>query len=108
MISNDWYYYNHKCVVFQPRHMTPEQLQDGYRHVLKSFYSPLGVARHVAWSLGMTPLIPKRILFFILWNAVNRAFVKELDGVTVIPQEGTPYAADSRAPAWNWGRKADA
>jgi radical SAM superfamily enzyme YgiQ (UPF0313 family) len=106
LISNDWYYYNHKCVVFQPKHMSPEELQDGYRHVLKSFYSPLGVARHIAWSLGMSPIIPKRILFFILWNAANRAFVRELDGVTVIPEDVS--RVDSRAPAWTWARKTNA
>jgi radical SAM superfamily enzyme YgiQ (UPF0313 family) len=87
LISNDWYYYDHKCVVFRPKHMTPEELQDGYRHVLKSFYSLSGIARHFAWSLGMTPVIPKRILFFLLWNLVNRSFVREIDRVPVIPPD---------------------
>jgi hypothetical protein len=66
LLTTDWYYYDHKNVVFQPRHMSPEELQDGYRHILSNFYSPAGVARHFAWSLGMTPMSPKRILFFLL------------------------------------------
>jgi radical SAM superfamily enzyme YgiQ (UPF0313 family) len=84
LISRDWYYYDHKCVVFRPKNMSPEELQEGYRHVLKSFYSLSGIAGHFAWSLGKTPVIPKRILFFLLWNLVNRAFVREIDRVPAL------------------------
>ena len=84
LISRDWYYYDHKCVVFQPKNMSPEELQEGYRHVLKSFYSLSGIAGHFTWSLGKTPIIPKRILFFLLWNFVNRAFVREIDRVPAL------------------------
>ncbi len=105
LISNDWQYYNHKCVVFEPKRMSPEELQDGYRHVLKSFYSPREVARHFGWSLGMTPLSPRRILFFLLWNLVSHAFVRGLDGVTVIPWADKPSAGDSRRAALAWPRK---
>ncbi len=44
LLTHDWYYYNHKCVVFKPKNMSPEQLQDGYRRALKTFYSPSGIA----------------------------------------------------------------
>ncbi|HVP17484.1 MAG TPA: radical SAM protein [Spirochaetia bacterium] len=100
LISNDWYYYDHKCVVFRPKNMSPEELQEGYRHVLKSFYSLSGIARHFGWSLGMTPLVPMRILFFLLWNLANRGFVREIDRVPVIPPEATSsdYPASTRAP----------
>jgi len=81
LISNDWDYYDHKCVVFKPKHMSPDELQEGYRHVLKSFYSLSGIARHFAWSLGMTPVVPKRILFFLLWNLAHRTLHTQIDSV---------------------------
>ena len=86
LISNDWFYYDHKCVVFSPKHMSPEELQEGYRHVLKSFYSLSGIARHFAWSLRMTPLIPKRILFFLLWNIAHRTLHTQVDSVPESPE----------------------
>ncbi len=82
LLTKDWYYYDHKCVVFRPKNMSPEELQEGYRNVVKGFYSLSGIARHFAWSLGKTPLIPKRILFFLLWNIIHRAFAKEIDEVS--------------------------
>jgi radical SAM superfamily enzyme YgiQ (UPF0313 family) len=82
LLTKDWYYYDHKSVVFRPKNMSPEELQEGYRNVVKNFYSRSGIARHFAWSLGKTPLIPKRILFFLLWNIIHRAFAKEIDEVS--------------------------
>jgi len=79
LISTDWYYYDHKCVVFRPNHMSPQELEEGYRYVLRNFYSISGIAKHFAWSLRMMPVIPKRILFFFLWNLANRTFVRETD-----------------------------
>jgi hypothetical protein len=90
LISKDWYYYDHKCVVFRPKNMSPEELQEGYRHVMKSFYSISGMAGHFAWSLRMTPVIPKRILFFLLWNFVHRAFVREIDRVPALAPDAMP------------------
>ncbi|MGA2762683.1 MAG: radical SAM protein [Spirochaetia bacterium] len=96
LISDDWYYYDHKCVVFQPKHMSPEDLQEGYRHVMKSFYSPAGIARHFGWSLRMTPLIPKRILFLFLWNIAHRTFHAQIDSVLTSPEKA---ASRGRHPA---------
>ena len=93
--SNDWYYYNHKCVVFKPKHMTPDELREGYQHVMKSFYSFSGIARHFAWSLGMTPVIPKRILFFLLWNIAHRTLHTQIDGV---PDPSDSVAATTVPP----------
>ena len=94
LISTDWTYYDHKCVVFRPKHMSPENLHEGYRHVLKNFYSLSGMARHFGWSLGMSPVIPKRVLFFLLWNLVNRAFVNHIDHVPVLAPQGVALPLD--------------
>ena len=95
LISTDWDYYDHKCVVFRPNHMSPEKLQDGYRYVLKNFYSLTGIARHLGWSLGMTPLIPRRILFFLLWNIVNVALVNKVDRVPALAPDGAALEINS-------------
>jgi radical SAM superfamily enzyme YgiQ (UPF0313 family) len=29
LISDDWYYYDRKCVVFRPKNMSPEELREG-------------------------------------------------------------------------------
>jgi radical SAM superfamily enzyme YgiQ (UPF0313 family) len=87
LLSKDWYYYDHKSVVFRPKNMSPEELQEGYRNVVKGFYSLSEIARHFAWSLGKTPLIPKRILFFLLWNIINRTFAKKIDAEPTLLQE---------------------
>jgi radical SAM superfamily enzyme YgiQ (UPF0313 family) len=92
LISNDWFYYNHHCVVFRPKHMTPDELTEGYRHVLKSFYSLSGIARHFAWSLGITPVIPKRILFFLLWNLAYRTIHTQVDS---LPEAALSAASQS-------------
>ncbi len=105
LITSDWFYYNHKCVVFKPKNMSPDELQEGHRYVMRNFYSPMEMARHFAWSLGMSPMIPKRILFFLLWNLVNRAFVRELDHEPVVPWESSTSGDVSQKTAWRWPRK---
>jgi radical SAM superfamily enzyme YgiQ (UPF0313 family) len=88
LISDDWFYYDHKSVVFRPKNMSPEDLMQGYRHVMKSFYSLPGIGRHFAWSLGMAPRHPKRILFFLLWNLAHRTMHTEIDSVPLSSHAG--------------------
>lgn len=63
-------------------------------------------ARRSAWSLGMAPMIPKRVLFFLLWNLVNRAFVRQHEHEPVVPWEDSASSDFSRKTAWRWPRKA--
>jgi radical SAM superfamily enzyme YgiQ (UPF0313 family) len=79
LISHDWYYYNHKCVVFKPKHMTPDELQEGFHSVWRTFYSLPQVARHLTWSFGKRPALAKGIVFFLLWNFAHRALLPTLD-----------------------------
>jgi radical SAM superfamily enzyme YgiQ (UPF0313 family) len=39
LLTKKWEYYNHDTVVFQPKHMTPMQLAEGYLNAKKEFYS---------------------------------------------------------------------
>ena len=49
LITTDWRYYDHNTVVFQPRNMTPYELQLGKTNARKKFYSVWSV---LARSLG--------------------------------------------------------
>ena len=52
--SRDWSRYNQVEVVFQPKHMTPEELFEGARKVAKEFYSPLNIIRRTAKIFRIT------------------------------------------------------
>jgi radical SAM superfamily enzyme YgiQ (UPF0313 family) len=39
LLHKDWSKYDTKHVVFKPLHMTPEQLQEGYRKIIQSVYA---------------------------------------------------------------------
>jgi radical SAM superfamily enzyme YgiQ (UPF0313 family) len=38
LITEDWKYYDHCTVTYQPKRMTPDRLTEGYRYVKKSYY----------------------------------------------------------------------
>jgi radical SAM superfamily enzyme YgiQ (UPF0313 family) len=40
ILTKDWSKYSQSHVVFQPKHMTPDDLLDGYSWMTKKFYSP--------------------------------------------------------------------
>ncbi|MCP4133730.1 MAG: B12-binding domain-containing radical SAM protein [bacterium] len=45
LLTKKWEYYNHDTVVFQPKHMTPMQLAEGYLRVKKEFYTVKSIAK---------------------------------------------------------------
>ncbi|MCP4454346.1 MAG: B12-binding domain-containing radical SAM protein [Planctomycetes bacterium] len=45
--DHDWSHYNTSNVVFEPRHMTPTQLRDGYLKLYKDFYSLKNIVRRL-------------------------------------------------------------
>ncbi len=51
LLTRDWRLYNGRHdVVYQPRHMSPQVLLEGYRYANRRFYSPLSIARRLARS----------------------------------------------------------
>ena len=54
IISRDWSRYNQVEVVFQPKHMTPEELFEGASKVAKEFYSPLNIIRRTVKIIKFT------------------------------------------------------
>lgn len=56
LITVDWRYYDHNTVVFQPKNMTPYELQKGKNKARKNFYSIQSVILRVFGNL-YSPLI---------------------------------------------------
>ncbi len=65
ILTRDWRLYNGRAdVVFQPHHMSPEQLLEGYRHANRRFYSPASIARRLARSpVGLWWTLPLNLAY---------------------------------------------
>ncbi|MFH1100407.1 MAG: radical SAM protein [Methanobacteriota archaeon] len=57
ILTKDWTQYTLKHVVYQPKHMTPEQLNIGVKKMYTAFYSPLYTMKRLTKSmrLGIYP-----------------------------------------------------
>jgi radical SAM superfamily enzyme YgiQ (UPF0313 family) len=67
ILHRDWDRYDTRHVVFQPRHMTPSQLEEGYWWSYREFYRYGSIIRR---SVGLpNPL--KRILYNVAWKKMD-------------------------------------
>lgn len=69
MIDNEPTHYNTSKVVFRPRNMTPEQLQEGYLGIYRKFYSLPSILKRL-------PGPGKRRIPYLLFNLGYRRFGK--------------------------------
>ena len=76
LLTEDWCRYNHATVVYQPKNMTPEQLDRGRIWALKKFYSRRLVFRRFFQNL-------RHPFFYLVVSLGYRKYVKEIDGATV-------------------------
>ena len=51
ILTYDWYKYNRKNIVFEPKNMTKEELEKGYRELTRKYNSPLRVTCRVIRGL---------------------------------------------------------
>ena len=58
ILTRDWSYYDFFHVVFQPRRMTPGELQAGTDEVVRRFYSTRAILERTASSLHTIGLLP--------------------------------------------------
>jgi radical SAM superfamily enzyme YgiQ (UPF0313 family) len=65
----DWSHFNTSHVVFQPRHMTPAELYQGYLWLYREFYSLPSILRRM-------PEVKSRRVPFLLFNLGYRKFGK--------------------------------
>jgi radical SAM superfamily enzyme YgiQ (UPF0313 family) len=65
ILTRDWRLYNGRAdVVYQPRHMSPEVLLEGYRDANRHFYSPTSIARRLARSpVGLWWTLPLNLAY---------------------------------------------
>ncbi len=54
--DRDWSHYNFSNVVFDPRNMSAQQLQDGHDRVLSEFYSKKRISRRILQELAYLPV----------------------------------------------------
>jgi radical SAM superfamily enzyme YgiQ (UPF0313 family) len=75
ILTNDLSRYNTYEVVFRPRQMTPDQLQEGFNRVVHNFYSMRGVCRrfvHALRPLGITSSLLTAFGGYIVHSNLNR------------------------------------
>lgn len=72
ILHTRWEHYDTQHVVFQPKNMTPQQLDEGFRWAYKQSYSIRSV-----WH--RTKAIPSRFPFSFMGNLAYRIYLKRLD-----------------------------
>jgi radical SAM superfamily enzyme YgiQ (UPF0313 family) len=79
LLTKDWSRYTLKNVVFTPKHMTPEQLQQGVTRMYQRFYSPHNTMQRIARgaTLGVSP-------FFMI---IARNAVAVMNSRSLAPKE---------------------
>jgi radical SAM superfamily enzyme YgiQ (UPF0313 family) len=74
LLTEDWSKYDMATVVFQPKRMTLQELQEGFWKVNRSFYSPSSLFRRIlapsAWRRSLIVFGPMNLG---LWPAVKKA-----------------------------------
>ncbi|MFO7677437.1 MAG: radical SAM protein [Thermoplasmatota archaeon] len=53
LLTKNWEKYNLKTVVFQPKQMTPDQLQRGIQKMYRHFYSPFSIITRILGSIHL-------------------------------------------------------
>ena len=72
ILTHDWSRYNgREDVVFQPRHMSPKTLLEGYRYANQRFYSPRSIFRRLSRSsVGLWWTLPLNMAYMLaFWSS---------------------------------------
>lgn len=67
ILHRDWAYYDTDHAVFQPRRMTPDELESGHKRACRDFVSYGSILRR-SWGL---PGVLKRIAYNVAWMKVD-------------------------------------
>jgi radical SAM superfamily enzyme YgiQ (UPF0313 family) len=88
ILHRNWLKYDLHHVVFQPKHLTPQELQQGVQTIATQFYSPLKTLQRIIGSTKQT----KTILTTLASTATNVAmkrFHKEYTSITYTEEVNT-------------------
>ena len=70
IFDNDWNNYCGFKVVYQPKHLTPRQLEEGYWRANRQFYSPLSILQRQTPNLYSWQMLPFNLYF--AWSVRHR------------------------------------
>jgi len=54
ILTKDWSQYTQTRVVFQPKNMTPEELNDGFQEVVREFHRPFNMIKRTVRLMGVS------------------------------------------------------
>jgi len=77
ILSKDWTKYTQAHVVYQPKNMTPRELFEGTRKVLKRFYSPKEMVKRMYGSLMVHKFAPYAFSLPGINIAMHRYYKRE-------------------------------
>jgi radical SAM superfamily enzyme YgiQ (UPF0313 family) len=80
LLTKDWGKYTQTQVVFKPKNMTPEELYEGTRNVIKNFYDPLAMYKRWIRLLKYT-IDPIQISTIITMDYSRRIWYKKEFGI---------------------------
>ena len=90
LLTKEWRLYGGQNVVFQPKHMTVDELQEGTRWAWRQVYGPRSIAKRVARSgASRSPLVLKTS---VLANLGYVKYARLLPDYVPVPCEVEPWA----------------
>ncbi|MBC7081355.1 MAG: radical SAM protein [Thermoplasmatales archaeon] len=77
ILTKDWSKYTQAHVVYQPKNMSPEELLEGMKHVIRGFYSMKETIKRVYRSIKMTKFAPYSLALPTINIAMRRYYWQE-------------------------------
>ncbi|MBC7128632.1 MAG: B12-binding domain-containing radical SAM protein [Thermoplasmatales archaeon] len=77
IFTKDWRKYTQAHIVYKPKNMTPEELLEGIKHVIRGFYSMKETIKRVYKSIKMTKFAPYSLALPTINIAMRRYYWQE-------------------------------
>jgi len=77
IFDKDWSHYTQSNVVYQPKNMTPNELLDGTRRVIKEYYNPPTMLKRMLGSIRLSKLSPTSLVVPSINVAMRRYYYRE-------------------------------
>lgn len=91
LLTEDWRYFDHSCVVFRPSPMTPRQLLEGHQWTCQEFYKMTSIFRRLSGGRG-------HMAYYVLANLGYSKRVRR-DGRNLHKEIARVEALEAAAPA---------
>jgi radical SAM superfamily enzyme YgiQ (UPF0313 family) len=77
IFDKNWEHYTQANVVYRPKNMTPQELLDGTRHVIKGYYNTPTMLKRMLGTIRLTKLAPTSLVVPSINVAMRRYYYKE-------------------------------